>query len=98
MDAFLSAHADKITGELSLFDRILIKGHLPLGYPRSSCSSVRARAGSWRSRAELLSFVISPRPAKTLHEGVARESGASAPDATNITAFFRGNKATAFRT
>ena len=34
MDAFLSAHADKITGVLSLFDRILIKGHLPLGYPQ----------------------------------------------------------------
>ena len=29
-----SAHADKITGVLSLFDRILIKGHLPLGYPQ----------------------------------------------------------------
>jgi len=34
MDAFLSVHADKITGVLSLFDRILIKGHLPLGYPQ----------------------------------------------------------------
>ena len=34
MDAFFSAHADKITGVLSLFDRILIKGHLPLGYPQ----------------------------------------------------------------
>lgn len=31
MNAFLSAHADKFTGVLSLFDRILIKGHLPLG-------------------------------------------------------------------
>ena len=34
MDAFVSAHADKITGVLSLFDRLLIKGHLPLGYPQ----------------------------------------------------------------
>lgn len=34
MDAFLAVHAGKITGVLSLFDRILIKGHLPLGYPQ----------------------------------------------------------------
>jgi hypothetical protein len=33
MDLFLSAHGNKITGTISVFDRLIIKGHLPLGYP-----------------------------------------------------------------
>ena len=33
MDQFLSAHGEKVTGTISVFDRLIIKGHLPLGYP-----------------------------------------------------------------
>lgn len=33
MDRFLSAHGEKVTGTISVFDRLIIKGHLPLGYP-----------------------------------------------------------------
>lgn len=34
MGVFVSAHTDKITGVLFLFDRLLINGHLPHGYPQ----------------------------------------------------------------
>ena len=33
MDSFVHKHQDKITGILSCFDRMILKGHLPLGYP-----------------------------------------------------------------
>ncbi len=33
MDQFITKHRDKITGTISCFDRILFKGHLPLGWP-----------------------------------------------------------------
>lgn len=33
MEAFLEKHQAKITGVLSCFDRLLIKGYLPFGYP-----------------------------------------------------------------
>ena len=33
MDSFVQRHADKITGILSCFDRLILKGHLPLSYP-----------------------------------------------------------------
>jgi hypothetical protein len=33
MDQFLSARGEKVTGTISVFDRLIIKGHLPLGYP-----------------------------------------------------------------
>ena len=35
MDAFVAKHADKITGILSCFDRMIIKGYLPFSYPQS---------------------------------------------------------------
>lgn len=35
MDRFLEKHAAATTGTLSCFDRLIIKGHLPLGYPRA---------------------------------------------------------------
>jgi hypothetical protein len=35
MERFLAKHRDATTGTLSCFDRLLIKGHLPLGYPRA---------------------------------------------------------------
>jgi hypothetical protein len=31
---FLRKHADKISGVLSCFDRVILRGHLPLSYPR----------------------------------------------------------------
>jgi len=33
VDQFITKHRDKITGTISCFDRILFKGHLPLGWP-----------------------------------------------------------------
>ena len=33
MDQFITKHRDKIAGTISCFDRILFKGHLPLGWP-----------------------------------------------------------------
>ena len=33
MRQFITNHADKITGSISCFDRVLFKGHLPLGWP-----------------------------------------------------------------
>lgn len=33
MQSFLQRHADKITGILSCFDRLIIKGYLPFSYP-----------------------------------------------------------------
>lgn len=33
MDQFITKHREKITGTISCFDRILFKGHLPLGWP-----------------------------------------------------------------
>ena len=33
MRKFLAKHAAATTGTLSCFDRLLFKGHLPLGYP-----------------------------------------------------------------
>lgn len=35
MEQFIVKHQDKITGIISCFDRILIKGYLPIGYPKS---------------------------------------------------------------
>jgi hypothetical protein len=35
MERFLAKHRDATTGTLSCFDRLLIKGHLPLDYPRA---------------------------------------------------------------
>jgi len=35
MKKFLSKHSDKITGHLSCFDRVIIKGYLPICYPES---------------------------------------------------------------
>ena len=32
MDHFIAKHQDCITGTISCFDRILFKGHLPLGW------------------------------------------------------------------
>jgi hypothetical protein len=34
VDAFLHKHADKITGVLSCFDRLIFKGYLPCSYPK----------------------------------------------------------------
>jgi len=33
MRKFVAKHAAKTTGTLSCFDRVLFRGHLPLGYP-----------------------------------------------------------------
>jgi hypothetical protein len=33
VDSFVHQHADKITGILGCFDRLILKGYLPLGYP-----------------------------------------------------------------
>ena len=35
MRKFLAKHATATTGTLSCFDRLLFKGHLPLGYPNA---------------------------------------------------------------
>src|SRR2546422_2124935 len=35
MRRFLAKHAATTTGTLSCFDRLLFKGHLPLGYPHA---------------------------------------------------------------
>ena len=35
MRKFLANHAAATTGTLSCFDRLLFKGHLPLGYPHA---------------------------------------------------------------
>jgi hypothetical protein len=35
MERFLAKHRDATTGTLACFDRLLIKGHLPLGYPHA---------------------------------------------------------------
>src|SRR5512144_679677 len=35
MREFLAKHVATITGTLSCFDRLLFKGHLPLGYPHA---------------------------------------------------------------
>ncbi len=34
MESFLQQHAEKITGVLSCFDRLIFKGYLPFSYPR----------------------------------------------------------------
>src|ERR1041385_4828513 len=34
VDSFLHKHADKITGTLSCFDRLIFKGYLPISYPQ----------------------------------------------------------------
>jgi hypothetical protein len=36
MQKFVAKHAATTTGTLSCFDRLLFKGHLPLGYPQAS--------------------------------------------------------------
>jgi hypothetical protein len=33
VDSFVAKHRDKITGILSCFDRMIIKGYLPFSYP-----------------------------------------------------------------
>jgi hypothetical protein len=35
MKRFIEKHREKINGTLSCFDRIIFKGHLPLGYPKA---------------------------------------------------------------
>jgi hypothetical protein len=35
MKAFIKKHAASVTGVLSCFDRLIFKGHLPLGYPNA---------------------------------------------------------------
>jgi len=35
VDSFVHRHADKITGILSCFDRVILKGYLPISYPLS---------------------------------------------------------------
>ncbi len=35
MNGFIEKHADKITGTVSIFDRLLFKGYLPLGFPEA---------------------------------------------------------------
>jgi hypothetical protein len=35
MNQFIKKHSDKITGTLNCFDRVIIKGYLPLCYPQS---------------------------------------------------------------
>jgi len=35
MQKFLAKHTGATTGTLSCFDRLLSKGHLPLGYPHA---------------------------------------------------------------
>ena len=35
MRTFVAKHAATTTGTLSCFDRLLFKGHLPLGYPHA---------------------------------------------------------------
>src|SRR5437867_7217912 len=33
MDRFMMSHRDRIVGTLSCFDRVIFKGHLPIGHP-----------------------------------------------------------------
>ncbi len=35
MHSFIQKHQDKITGILSCFDRLILKGYLPFSYPQS---------------------------------------------------------------
>jgi hypothetical protein len=35
VNKFIDKHADKITGTVSTFDRLLVKGYLPLGFPEA---------------------------------------------------------------
>ena len=35
MNNFIEKHKQKITGTISIFDRIIFKGYLPLGYPEA---------------------------------------------------------------
>lgn len=43
MEQFIVKHADKITGVLSCFDRILFKGYLPIGYAQGMESFLNRR-------------------------------------------------------
>jgi len=55
MDQFLSAHGDKITGTISVFDRLIIKGHLPLGYPQGMEQLLRREGKPYK---DLKNFVL----------------------------------------
>lgn len=43
MQSFLHKHADKITGTLSCFDRLIFKGYLPISYPQGMENFLRDR-------------------------------------------------------
>lgn len=43
MDSFVHRHADKITGILSCFDRLIVKGYLPFSYPLGMEGFLRRR-------------------------------------------------------
>ena len=43
MQKFVAKHAPQVTGTLSCFDRLLFKGHLPLGYPHAMEQSLTQR-------------------------------------------------------
>ena len=46
MRKFLAKHAATTTGTLSCFDRLLFKGHLPLGYPHAMARTHRSSWGA----------------------------------------------------
>ena len=36
MEQFLNRYQDQITGNISVFDRIIFKGYLPISYPKAA--------------------------------------------------------------
>jgi len=47
METFLSIHRDVITGTLSTFDRIIVKGHLLDFFPANGLANFLNRQGIW---------------------------------------------------
>jgi hypothetical protein len=53
MRKFVAKHATQVAGTLSCFDRLLCKGHLPLGYPQAMEQFLTQRRVLTRGRLPL---------------------------------------------
>lgn len=82
MQSFLAKHADKITGVLSCFDRVLLRGHLPMAgtgyfatwlYSKKIALNVQAPPEGWRNFKEVAPWFSGKR------KDHAREFAAARP-------------------
>src|SRR2546428_3252183 len=72
MRKFLAKHAALTTGTLSCFDRLLFKGHLPLGYPHAMEEFLSHRGILFK---DLKGFVLKQAERLKVHAKAVAEKG-----------------------